>query len=338
MSLVATVVNPFTDPVPPGWDAFVAAQRLLPMWRSELLGVANWCVQSPASLVLVTEAGRDEPVALFHAGHVGLRDPRRFADSRRFPALSLTDCRLTLTTTSSGMAFAETTDVSDRVEAVRAYERAMRRRAGPGGLAFAYRELRDQDLPLVPTRMRTTLRLHPRMVLHNEWSTIDGYLATLPGKWRSQLRKIHRTVQGDPAVRVELVDGIDAADACWLAELVRGRHRARGLLQPPLPAIYFERLIALPQIRLLTYRDPDGRLLAYALMHDDGAQLLPFIWGSRSETAGQPRNLYFDMYRRLIELMVSTGRERLVLGKGLTAIKARFGARAVPLWGVVGLR
>ena len=138
-------------------------------------------------------------------------------------------------------------------------------------------------------------------------------------------------------IRVELVDSIDSAEACWLAELVHTRHRARGRLRPPVPAIYFERLIARPEVRLLTYRDAEGRLLAYMLVLDDRTQLSLLVWGSRSGSGDQPRNLYFDQYRRLIELMVTLGRERLVLGKGLTDIKARFGARPEPLFGVVGL-
>jgi hypothetical protein len=67
MGLTAAVVDPLTDPAPAAWDEFVAAQRLLPMWSSQLLRTAAWCTQTPSSMVLVREPESAEPVALFYA-------------------------------------------------------------------------------------------------------------------------------------------------------------------------------------------------------------------------------------------------------------------------------
>ncbi len=333
MTLVATVVDPLTDPIPESWDAFVAAQRLLPMWSSSLLTSADWCGQSAASMVIVADDGGD-PAVLFHARHVGLAARHRYVRPGRLPPLTMTECRIVPGMMDSGMAFATGLSTGDRLEAVRVFERAMRRRAGAGALAMAYRDLHADQLALVPTERRVRLAVSPKMVLYNEWSDIDGYLASLPRKWRIQLTKLHSGVTRDAELRVELSDHIDAGEACWLAELVRRRHSAPLLRRPPLPAAYFDGVAALGCARFLTYRDRAGVVVAFTAVVDTGEQLLLVNWGSRDER----RQLYFDQYLRLIELMISLGRRFLVLGKGMSEIKVRYGARAEPLWAVVGLR
>jgi hypothetical protein len=333
MGLTATVIDPLAEPVPAAWDAFVAAERLLPLWRSALVRTADWCARSPSSMVLVQEAGSAATVALFHTRHTAPGRSGRFVRPGRSRTLSMTDCRAVPQVTGPGMAFAAGTTEPDRRAAIRVFERAMRR---AGGVAVAYRDLPPAALAVVPTRGRVKLRLSANMVLRNEWADFDGYLATLPRKWRSQLKAI-RAALGQEGVRVALAESIDAAEASWLAEVVRARHLPRLLPGPPMPTCYFAHLADLPGSRFLTYRDPDGRLLAFTAVHDSGTDLLLMCWGSRSRTEGGHRNLYFDQYLRMVELMIGTGRRRMVLGKGLPDIKARYGAHPEPLWGVVGL-
>jgi hypothetical protein len=330
MSLVATIVDPRTEPVPAAWDAFVAAERLLPLWSSDILRAADWCAPAASSFVLVEESVSGAPVALFHARHHGATRPSRYARPGRLPAVTLTECRIAPGLMDAGMAFAAGTAARDRTEAVRAFESAVRRRTGPGGLAIGYRELTDAHLAAVPAARRIRLRLSPTMVLHNEWSDLDGYLAARPRKFRAQLRKVRDGVRVAP----ELVESVDPGPACWLAEQVRRRHFPRAVPRPPLPELYFRHLAALPGSRFLTYRDEGGRLLAFTAVLDTGEDLLLVNWGS----AAADGNLYFDQYRRLVELMISTGRRRMVMGKGMRDLKARYGARPEPLWGVVGLR
>lgn len=338
MGLAAAVVDPLSDPLPPIWDDFVAAQRILPLWGSSLLRTAAWCTQTPSSMVLVHEPGSAGPVALFVCRHLGPLNPTRFAAPARMPAVSLTECRTTPVAMGAGLAFAAEAEPASRAEAVRVFERAIRRRTGAGGFAVAYRELEPAHLAVLPATRRLRLRLAPTMVLHNEWSDLDGYLGALAGKWRSQLKKINNTIQEDPTIRVELVETIPPDEGCWLAEVVRARHISRAIPRPPLPARYLERFAALPDSRFLTYRDASDRLLAYAAVLAHGDALVLVWWASREETDGGRANLYFDQYLRLAALMISEGRRRLVLGKGMEQIKSRYGARPDPLWGVVGWR
>jgi hypothetical protein len=330
MGLTATVVNPLSMAVPAAWDEFVERERLLPMWRSEVIAAADWCSPHRASMVLVHRGSPEAPVALFHADHPGPRW-RRFARPAPVGRRALVICRLAASTNSAGAVFAAGLPVEEKRAAVRAFERALGR-----GLPVAYRELTADDLPVIGRPGRLRVPLGPRMSLSNQWSDVEGYLRSLPAKWRSQLRRIGETVAADAGVTCTTEARVDAAEAAWLLEVVRARHGNPA--RPPLPARYLDRLMAQPDVDVLAYRDGGGRLLAYTLVHDDGERLLMIVWGARRRTDGGRRDLYFDQYLRLVDRMVRTGRKRLVLGKSMTDIKARFGAVPVPLWGVAGWR
>lgn len=335
MSLVATVVDPLTEPVPAGWDAFATAQGILPAWDSRLLRATDWCTRVPASMVLVQEASSAAPVAMFHARHIGPSSIRRFVVPGRIPAVTMTECR-TVPLLNSGVAFAAAADDRDRAEAVRVFEQALRRRVGAGGQLIAYRCLSDRDLRGFSGTGWLRLRQSPTMALYHEWSDVSGYLAALPRGRRKLLRKIRRAMDDGGGTAVAVAPTIDAAEACWLAESVRRRYKSRRFPPPPLPAGYFERFSQLPGVWFLTYRDPAGRLLAYVAGHDNGTDLFTGVWGSRSVTDGGRRNLYFDLFLRLLELIIRTERRRVLLGPGLAGIKSQYGARPEPLWTLVG--
>jgi hypothetical protein len=339
MGLSAMVIDPLVDVAPPAWDELVARERFSPLWRFDMLRIIDRCAQAPSSMVLVEDAG--DPIGLFHARHIRPVNPRRFASPYRVPAvvsaLGLTECRTFPRAAGGGMVFAAGTDEAVRAEAVRVFERAVGRRRGA---VLAYRDLNAEQMRLMPSSRRIRLDLSPSMVLHNEWTDFSAYLGALAPKWRSQLKKIRRTIRiagpvgaglADP-VGAGLAGGIDPAQASWLFDLVLRRHLSRAVPRPPVPAAYFAALVGLPGVRFMTYRSDDGRVLAFVTWYDSGTELLPIFWGSRGET-----NLYFDQYTRLVELMIQTGRRRLVLGKGLQQVKARYLARPEARWAVVGL-
>jgi hypothetical protein len=332
MSLSAVVVDPLVEAVPPAWDEFVARERVAPLWRSDLLRIADRCAQAPSSMVLVEEAG--EPVALFHARHVRPANPRRFASpyplTGLHSVLGFTECRTFPRAAGAGMVFAVSAGTADRAAAVRVFERAIGRRRGA---VLAYRDLDAAHLRLVPSACRVRLGLSPSMVLHNEWSDFDAYLAALSPKWRGELKKVRRTVAAGRAVQLEPGEAVDPARASWLVDLVLRRHLSRAVPRPPVPVGYFAALAGLPGVRFMTYRSDEDRVLAFLAWYDSGTELLPVFWGSTGEA-----NLYFDQYSRLVELMIRTGRERLVMGKGLEKLKTRYLARPEARWGVVGLR
>ena len=336
MTLVADVVDGFTDPPPPGWDEFASSHRLLPGWYSEPIRAIGWCLPAASSMVAVRRSGGSDPVALFQARHFGPTNPARFAAPGRMPAVSLTECRTAPVPMEAGFTFAEGTDDRDRAEAVRVFERAVRRRAGPGGAGILYRSVLERHLPLIPTSGRALLRLRPLMVLPNRWPDLDSYLAWLPRKARSHLQRVRDTFRADSCLTVGLSDTIDPVEASWLAEVVRLRHVSGPIPRPGLPARALAQIALLPGARFLTYRDRQGRLLGYTVVYDNGTELRLVLWGGRSGTDGRPADLYFDQYLRGIELMISLGRRELGLGNGQERLKARLGARPVACWGLIG--
>ncbi|MFS8522851.1 MAG: hypothetical protein FWJ87_16040, partial [Micromonosporaceae bacterium] len=334
MDLVATYVDPLREPPPDGWDDFVARQGLTMRWDAGLLRAVSWNVQVASSMVLVRERSSGDPVAVFYARHAGLQDPRRFARPGRVPVLGLTECR-SLPMHDAGMAFADGLDERDRQEACRAFERAVRSRAGARWHPVVYRWVTRSLLGSLPVGRRRFIPQSPTMVIHNEWSDLADYLASLPDRWASRLERIHTELSAGDAVRFELVDAVDPDQAAWLADEVKRRRRRDTVPFPSLPASYFARLNQVPGFRYLTYRDGDGRLLAMLTCYDDGEDLYSGTWGYRSEADGGRRNLYFDIYPRQVDMMIRLGRRRLVLGPGLEDLKARLGARPEPRWALL---
>ena len=278
MNLTATVVNPLWTAVPAAWDAFVGRERLPPMWRSDVIAAADWCSPHRASMVIVHAESRETPVALFHASHPGLprrRFPEPAPPGRRLVAI----CRLAASTSSAGVAFAAELPARDKGRAVRAFERALGR-----NLPIAYRELTADDLSIIGRHARLRVPQQPRMVLSNEWGDIDGYLRSLPAKWRSQLKRIRHTVATDAGLTCGIDGRIDPAEVALLLEVVRVRHGNPA--HPPLPALYLERLIRHPDVSVLGYRGSDGRLVGCSLVHDDGERLMLIAWGVRRLTDG----------------------------------------------------
>lgn len=333
-AMTATVIDPLRDPIPPAWDEFATRHRLRPGWFAGPTRVIDWCVPVPSSMVLVEAPGHTGPVALFHARHFGVGNPARYVRPGRSTRLALTECRTVPVPMEPGFTFVDGLPHADRVAAVRAFERAIRDRLGPGHLGIAYRNLSSEHLALVTGPGRRLQRLRPRMVLDNQWSDAAEYWRSLPAKWRSQLKRIRAEVDADSSVKVELTTQIDPEEAAWLAEVIRQRYTPRFPPMPPLPAVAIAEVAQLPGTRFITYRERSGRLLGYSTLYDTGSELTLIWWGSRADGDGRRANLYFDQYLRAIELMIDLERPRMVLGAGMERIKARFGAHPITRWNV----
>ncbi len=332
MDLDATVADPLTGPLPADWERF-AEQQALPLgWDTGLIRAAAACAQAATSLVVVHDQSSGEPVALYHARHVGAADPRRYATPGLPARPAVADVRLT-PSLDTGVAFADRLDEEARAEAVRAFERALRRR---GAALVRYCAVPAGQLAALRAAGLRRVTPSHRMVLDREWSDLDGYLATLPRKVRSQVRRRYDEIDRGDRVRFAVEDAVDPQEACWLSERVRRRLGTGRLPFPPWPPGYFARLNELPRARYLTYRDRHGRLLAYATVYHNGPELVSGIWGYLDEAHGGQRDLYFDVYLRHVEVMIQLGCQRLVLGQGMEHVKTRFGARPESVWTVTG--
>lgn len=334
--MIVEIVDPLREPAPDGWDEFAERQHLASVWHSGPLRAAAWCARTPTSLAMVREARSNEPVAAMHVRYLSPRSPRAFArPGHRSLVGGLAECR-TIPTYDTGLSFADGCDARDRREALRVFERAMARRLGVVGRFLAYRGVRKADLASLPSG-RVRLRDADIMVLTNEWSDLDAYLATLQRNWAKQVSKLRRMIDADLVTRIG--DTVDPDEAGWLAEVVRRRYRGGSRWwPPPYPARYLRELAGLPGGLVISHRDRSGRLLAFVVCYDDGTDLFSGIWGNRDLNDGGQRHLYFVNLQLQVELMITRGRRRLVLGAGMPDLKARYGARPDPRWAVLGLR
>ncbi|WP_026422025.1 hypothetical protein [Actinokineospora inagensis] len=326
----AELFDPVVTGFPPDWDRFAAGAGAPVLWRSALLTTAAWASQS-ATVLGVVRDGTDV-VALLHTRFLGPRDYRTYYRAGATPRVGFVECRLAPASVA-GHLFARELTYDAKRAAVRAFERAVRARRLVAG--FCYRHVESDDLVAFTGRTRRVVGVSPDTVLATEWSTVEGYLAQLPPKWRSQLRGIRSTVRSTPGLRRAIVDTVPVVEAARLVNLVRFRHRRPGVVRTPIPEHYFEQLNADPTTRFATYTDDSG-LLALSTVHDNGTDLTMSYWGSRDRADGGLPNLYFDHYVDLVEHTITLGRATLRPGKGMARIKERFGARPVANHLVVG--
>lgn len=330
-SFEAVVADPLSEPIPLGWDGAVAAGGHSPLWRAGALTDLAWYDRYRTLMALVRDrSGR--PCALFWSRLIGVpNSPLSFHDPRRWPVAGLVEFHLPPGITIGGYAFHRDLDEASRREVLAVVERAIGQRLGRRCLGFAYRQVSDADAATFEHSGHRLRAATPESVLHNEWDSFQGYLRALPNDDRRECQRIRRLVDGDASVHAAVEERLQPQDASMLAHVVRERYRARFRVSVPVPALFFENLNKLDAVRFVTYRDVEGRLLAYGSLLDEGTQLRSYLWGSRERADDGRPNVYFDHFLRQIELFLATGKERLVMGKGMATIKRRFGGRLVHL-------
>lgn len=334
MALDAVVVDPVREPLPAEWPEFVREAALPAIWGGDLLSRLAWFARQPSLMAVVTDGGR--PCALFHARHRGVLPPRRFrgTEHRRLPGL--VECHLAPFVTTPGHAFHPDLADADRAAAVAAFERAVRRRLGARCAGIVYRQVTEAERPAF--RGRIIRPGAPEAVIDNRWDSVEDYLRDLPRGDRRFLRRVDRVVRADPAVRIAVETSVDGTDASRLFTVLQSRYRGRFAVPVPVPPLYFDLLSGNPGIRYFTYRRPDGDLLAYGLLVDDGRTLLCHGWGTLDPADGGRPLLYFDHFLRQVHHLIEARRERMIMGKAMFELKRRFGARLSPLYAAAALR
>jgi hypothetical protein len=310
------------ESLPAEWDRFVRSQRLIRGWESALFTAMSDAGHAPWA-GLVHEGG--QPVALVWGRLRWERGPSAF------------ECRL-LWASQRGLAFDAELDQAGRRMAVLAFERALARRLRWRCPAVLYRQLAEEHLELVRGLGRVRVQTsYPAMLLPNCWATMDDYYLSLPRKTRHRLRAQYRQVERDPDLKIEITSGpVEGEEASRLIRLTNLRHPNPPRHGGPPPG-YFDTLTGEGML-YFTYRDAAGRLLGVSVVFDDGEWLTDSMWGGLDPHSDGRPHLYFHRYLRLIAHMIDTGRAGLHMGRGMTEVKQRYGARLIPQFVVAGLR
>ncbi|HEX6361136.1 GNAT family N-acetyltransferase [Actinophytocola sp.] len=331
--IATTVHDPRHDPVPAGWADFVACQHLYAPWDFELLGMEAWLSRNPPLLV-VARSGK-EIVGAMTALVCAPGQTRRYAPARpagRFVPRVAQVYQPWL----GGEGFVVPS--RDR-SVVRALERALRTRLGPGLVGMIYRNVPASLSPLVSGTGRVVRPVTPAAsVLENRWGSAEEWLASLSRNRRKNVRRVDRLVAEDPSLVVRFGPGRSDVDAVALAGMLR-THRARFGRQrfdprSPVGGAYLAAFLRRPDVHTLTYADADGHVHAFSTYLDHPVSPVLQFWA----TIGDRSHLYFDCHARAIRHVIATGRRELFAGRGMFTQKESlgFGARPMCVVGVPG--
>lgn len=327
MALTALVHDPRTDGEPDGWAAFALRRGLHSVWDYGLMRLEAWLARNPAVLGVVRDGDRIAAAATVLICRP--RWTRRYADAPGGRGPGWAEVYLPWLSGYPAIVFDPDLTAEGRRAAVRAFERAVLRHVGPGLLGIAYRSVDPETAAALSRPLARTWRTDPTTVLANTWPSEDGWLAGLSKERRTSIRRYARKIDSDPTLEVREGWGRTDADPHELAALVN-RHRARlGIARSDprteVAGAFLAEFTRRPDVRLLTYRDADGTLLAANTLLDHPSSTVLQHWAARPPAEGGRHNLYFDCYLRCVRHLVSAGRAELTSGRGLLEVKTSLG-------------
>lgn len=337
-ALAIDVHDPRADPEPVGWAAFRRSQNAYANWEYGLLGLEGRWSGNPNILVTAREGGR--LVAAFTALLC------RYRARRPMPARGLStvvprwwEVHHRWLSGAPGWMFAEDLDHDARRDVVRAFERAVRRYAGPGCLGVVYRCVRPHELDLVTGRGRLVRDVMGYAELPGAFGSAAEWVSSLPRSRRHSVRGQIRKVAADPDLDVAFAPARTDLDGAELAALLNAHRESFGRIpfdaRGPHHPGYLDALVRHPDVHTLTYRTRAGRLVGLATLVDHPVCPTYQHWATVRPEDGGKQHLYFASYARLVDHMADRGAKSLNAGRGMLDLKARLGFTPRPLHGVV---
>jgi hypothetical protein len=322
--------DPRADPAPAGWAEFTRTARLHPVWDYQLMGLEAWGARNPQLVVVAVEG--DEVVAGISVLVCRPRLSPRFAPAPGRWLLRPVWAEVCQPWLSGypGIEFTPGFPAAGRRALVRDFERALRRHLGPGLMGVLYRAIDEELATVADGPGRLVRRAEPTAVLENRFTTEEDWIATLPGRRRSGLRRRRRRIAEDPTLVVRGGPGRDDVDGAEVAGLIKAHRERYGKLKLDTrtfpSAGFMHTYVRRPDIHTLTYRDDDGRLLAVNTMldHPDSPSLQH--WAALPlDERGRGAGLYFDSYVRAVRFMAQRGAKELSAGRGMSELKQELG-------------
>jgi hypothetical protein len=330
------VLDPRVDPAPRYWATLRERAGLRADWSWPVLATQAWLARAPQLVTVFLDGG--EPHGVVWATWVTTRTRRhRFVGSRRGGGLGFLEVRSPNSSAVPGWWFADYTP-GERPGQLRElfgeYASAMRRELGIGCRGMLLRQLQEVELPEVAGRFRRVRAIEPIGVLDTAGHRGDeDWLATLAKKRRWELRKISRSVAENPAIAVRTLTGADE-DLPGLNRLLRhnsDKHQHVPIVALPYFGPTLAALLREPDVHTVDYHDPGtGRRLAAALVLDHPEWPVFRAWSALPVEEGGVRDLYLHVYGELTRWSIAAGKQGVVVGKGMSKLKASLGCRLVP--------
>ncbi|MEO5876428.1 MAG: GNAT family N-acetyltransferase [Streptosporangiaceae bacterium] len=324
--------DPRLDPEPPGWQEFRTGEGLTAIWSYEAIRKASEGTPSPLLLALF----RHGPtiVGALTGVYLGLRRPGSVTAPRRRREPIVLDVRLPGEGNEVSWHFRADVSAEQRRELMREFERAVRHWLGRGLAGIVYRHVTPGEVATVARAGAVARASVGTARMPITWKNVDGWLATLGGSRRRNLRRRARLIDADPDLTVESGTRRTDLDPALLARMVADQQRRlQNRIDPrvPLSAGYFAEMVRRDDVSFLTYTEGSGRLLAFStLLHHPSWPQLGWWSGLPIEEGGRG-HLYFDHYLRTVEQVIGQGSEGLIAGRGRLEVKRELGFREVPM-------
>jgi hypothetical protein len=338
MTLSVEILDPRSAPEPEGWVNFLSHQRLQPVWDYELLRLEAWLARNPPVLAVIRDGSR--PVGALSVMVCRTWREQAFAPapSGRTKALRprWAEVYLPLLSGYPACVFAASLPVEERKDALRLFERELRRYLGPGLLGVIYRAMTAELVPAIDGPYRMSREIDPTAVLVNRFPAFDDWVRTLEPEIRETLREVAADL--DTTAEAGRRD-LDEHELATLLNEHRARQdrrawgqgqraRAGGLhldTRSPIPPAYLGTFVRRPDVITRTYRDASGKLLAFNTMIDHPDSPAIHHWAALSGVAGGRRNLYVDCYAHGVRHMIEHGLPELTAGRALLGNKTALG-------------
>jgi len=330
--------DPRHDPEPDFWEPWRRAAGQWANWGWAPMRAGSLHSRDPL-LVAVLRRRAEPAVAGVVCAVVCAAIPRaRFCGARGFPRAGYLHVVAPQNSGQTGWHL-DTDSLEERAAMLRAYVRAARRELGAAVAGVLWRQVGKGDVAALPHRLvvRPTL---PFCLIDTPFRDRSGWLATLRGERRRELKRLARVLERDEDLMVFAGLGrevVTAAEVTRAARLNFDRHpTAWADRNTGLRAYAWNRaLLDSDDVGAIAYRDGSGTLLGVAMILEHPTRPYLMSWGAEPIGDGGRRHLYFDLYGRMIDRATAAGAEAVLLGKGATEIKTDLGARQLAQFAVV---
>ena len=333
--LTVSLVSARRAEPPPGWEEFVAEQRLVALWTWPFVNLAATLHRAAVFAATVLDGSR--VCGVLTGRFVGVR-LRRGAT----PLGGVFDVDCLLSGSMPGIVLEGGLDPVRRsevlAEALAALRAALGQRYGRRVAAVMLRQVDAGDLPAVLRWPAIVREGGPIAVFHNTFADADEYLASLSRTRRQSLQRTERMLGADADVVVTSTLRGDAmrpraADVQALHRRTVDRNHRRWFLRRRVVELDMARAqLSHPDVDWIAYHNGAGELLGFCSVWQHPEVPHASLAGSLYPDPGGRKDLWFHWSLQLIRWCIDSGRSGLISGQGAIELKRTLGYTPQRQW------